>query len=168
MDLRAVLPRRRDCVSICPPQCGTEPDSGELVPVLHNKVRTSVSLIGDISDVDGSIATPLGQPRTMTSLSLNSQMRLTRDSATYVSGGYTVSSLMLHPQAISPNLTAFVGAESGKNGKIMHYVGWADELISPGNSLHYYETVDAFMTSNTELDTDDFYRLYTVPGMNHW
>lgn len=69
-------------------------------------------------------------------------------------------------QAINPDLTAFAGP--GRNGKLMHYVGWADQLISPGNSLHYYETVHAFMTSNSELDIDDFYRLYTVPGMNHW
>lgn len=69
-------------------------------------------------------------------------------------------------QAISPNLTAFVGPE--RNGKLLQYVGWADQIISPGGSLHYYETVHAFMASNSELDIDDFYRLYTVPGMNHW
>ncbi|EPT05616.1 hypothetical protein FOMPIDRAFT_1027212 [Fomitopsis schrenkii] len=67
--------------------------------------------------------------------------------------------------AISPNLTAFAG--SGRNGKLMHYVGWADQLISPGNSLHYYETAHAFMAADSELNIDDFYRLYTVPGMNH-
>lgn len=50
----------------------------------------------------------------------------------------------------------------------MHYVGWADQLISPGNSLHYYETAHAFMAADSELNIDDFYRLYTVPGMNHW
>lgn len=55
-----------------------------------------------------------------------------------------------------------------RNGKVMQYVGWADQIISPGGSLHYYETVHAFMTSNSELDIDNFYRLYTVPGMNHW
>ncbi|KAH9838436.1 feruloyl esterase-like protein [Rhodofomes roseus] len=67
--------------------------------------------------------------------------------------------------AISPNLTAFAG--SGRNGKLMQYVGWADQLISPGNSIHYYESVHAFMTSNTDMEIDDFYRLYTIPGMNH-
>ena len=51
---------------------------------------------------------------------------------------------------------------------MIQYVGWADQLISPGNSLHYYETVHRFMTENTEMDIDDFYRLFTVGGMQHW
>ncbi|KAH9917041.1 feruloyl esterase-like protein [Fomitopsis serialis] len=68
--------------------------------------------------------------------------------------------------AVSPNLTAFAG--SGRNGKLLQYVGWADQLISPSNSIHYYESVHAFMISETDMETADFYRLYTVPGMNHW
>ncbi|KZT11629.1 feruloyl esterase-like protein [Laetiporus sulphureus 93-53] len=67
--------------------------------------------------------------------------------------------------AINPNLTAFAG--SGRNGKVIQYVGWADQLISPGNSLHYYETVHAFTQAYTETDINDYYRLFTVPGMNH-
>ncbi|KAH9855312.1 feruloyl esterase-like protein [Lenzites betulinus] len=68
--------------------------------------------------------------------------------------------------AIDPNLTAF--ATGPRHGKVLHYVGWADQLISPGNSLHYYETVHEFTQANSSLDIDDFYRLFTVPGMNHW
>ncbi|KAI8969402.1 feruloyl esterase-like protein [Trametes punicea] len=68
--------------------------------------------------------------------------------------------------AINPNLTAF--AAPPHNGKVLHYVGWADQLISPGNSLHYYETVHEFTLGNSTLDVDDFYRLFLVPGMNHW
>ncbi|EIW55233.1 feruloyl esterase-like protein [Trametes versicolor FP-101664 SS1] len=67
--------------------------------------------------------------------------------------------------AITPNLTAF--ADAPHNGKVLHYVGWADQLISPGNSVHYYETVHAFARANTSLAVDDFYRLFPVPGMNH-
>ncbi|KAI0642639.1 feruloyl esterase-like protein [Trametes meyenii] len=67
--------------------------------------------------------------------------------------------------AIDPNLTAFAAAPH--HGKVLHYVGWADQLISPGNSLHYYETVHEFTLGNSTLDVDDFYRLFTVPGMNH-
>ncbi|KAI0926181.1 hypothetical protein AcV5_008705 [Taiwanofungus camphoratus] len=67
--------------------------------------------------------------------------------------------------AINPNITAFAGP--AHNGKLLHYVGWADQLISPGNTLHYYETIHTFMTSHTDMDVDDFYRLFTVPGMNH-
>ncbi|KAI0349703.1 feruloyl esterase-like protein [Trametes cingulata] len=67
--------------------------------------------------------------------------------------------------AINPNLTAFASAPH--HGKVLHYVGWADQLISPGNSLHYYETVHEFTLGNSTLNIDDFYRLFTVPGMNH-
>ncbi|KAF9812284.1 hypothetical protein IEO21_06258 [Rhodonia placenta] len=68
--------------------------------------------------------------------------------------------------AIETNLTSFMGP--GHNGKLLQYVGWADQLISPGNSLHYYESVHAWTNANTNMDIDDFYRLFTVPGMNHW
>lgn len=47
-------------------------------------------------------------------------------------------------------------------------MGWADELISPGNSVHYYETVYKWTRANTHMDVNDFYRFFTVPGMNHW
>ncbi|EIN07982.1 feruloyl esterase-like protein [Punctularia strigosozonata HHB-11173 SS5] len=67
--------------------------------------------------------------------------------------------------AIDPNITAFVSAPH--NGKVLHYVGWADQLISPGNSLHYYDTVQAFMQTETDASVDDFYRLFTVAGMQH-
>lgn len=67
--------------------------------------------------------------------------------------------------AIDRNLTAFAGP--GHNGKLLQYVGWADQLISPGNSIHYYESVYAFTRAYTDLDINDFYRLFTVPGMNH-
>ncbi|OCH94812.1 feruloyl esterase-like protein [Obba rivulosa] len=67
--------------------------------------------------------------------------------------------------AVNPNITVFVGPSHG--GKILQYVGWADQLISPGNSIHYYESVHAFMQAETGRDIDEFYRLFTVPGMNH-
>ncbi|OSD06507.1 feruloyl esterase-like protein [Trametes coccinea BRFM310] len=67
--------------------------------------------------------------------------------------------------AINPNLTAFAGPSH--NGKLIQYVGWADQLISPGNTIHYYETVHEFTLANTTMDIDDYYRLFLVPGMNH-
>ncbi|KAI5478768.1 feruloyl esterase-like protein [Pseudohyphozyma bogoriensis] len=54
-----------------------------------------------------------------------------------------------------------------KGGKVMHYVGWSDEIIAPGNSIRYYDEVTAYTTANSELDIDDSYKLYTVPGMGH-
>ncbi|KAI0734161.1 feruloyl esterase-like protein [Fomitopsis betulina] len=53
-----------------------------------------------------------------------------------------------------------------QGGKLLHYVGWADEIISPGGSIHYYDSVKNFMSSGG-TNIDDFYRLFTVPGMEH-
>ena len=69
-------------------------------------------------------------------------------------------------QAIDVDLTPFAAAPH--NGKLIHYVGWADQLISVGNSLHYYGTVKNFTESNTNLKIDDFYRFFPVAGMLHW
>ncbi|TFK46083.1 feruloyl esterase-like protein [Heliocybe sulcata] len=68
--------------------------------------------------------------------------------------------------AIATDLTPFVGPEH--NGKIIHYVGLADNVISPGNSLHYYGTVRDHMAQTSMPNMDDYYRLFTVPGMSHW
>ncbi|KII92403.1 hypothetical protein PLICRDRAFT_133973 [Plicaturopsis crispa FD-325 SS-3] len=65
--------------------------------------------------------------------------------------------------AVSPNITGF----ASRGGKLLHYVGWADQLIAPGNSLLYYESVVANTLHSSTLDPDSFYRLFTVPGMIH-
>lgn len=67
--------------------------------------------------------------------------------------------------AVNPDIRPFVS--SPHNGKIIHYVGWEDQIISPGNSLYYYGQMSEFMNLNTILNVDDYYRLFTVPGMWH-
>ncbi|EIW55264.1 feruloyl esterase-like protein [Trametes versicolor FP-101664 SS1] len=69
--------------------------------------------------------------------------------------------------AIDPDLRAF--AAPPRNGKVLHYVGLTDDVISPRNSFHYYDTVRAHVARSGPggLDVDDFYRLFPVPGMNH-
>ncbi|KAI0078830.1 feruloyl esterase-like protein [Panus rudis PR-1116 ss-1] len=67
--------------------------------------------------------------------------------------------------AISPNLTAFAGPNH--KGKLIHYVGWAENLISAGHSLHYYETVNSLMRLQDDAEMDSFYRMFVVPGMEH-
>ncbi|KAI5478525.1 feruloyl esterase-like protein [Pseudohyphozyma bogoriensis] len=52
-------------------------------------------------------------------------------------------------------------------GKLLHYVGWSDELIAPRNSIRFYDEVSAYTTANSNLTVDDVYKLYTVPGMGH-
>lgn len=51
---------------------------------------------------------------------------------------------------------------------MLHHVGWADQLSSPGNSVHHYETVHAFARANTTLAIDQSTAFFPVPWMNHW
>jgi feruloyl esterase len=68
--------------------------------------------------------------------------------------------------ATTPNLDAF----RARGGKLIQYHGWSDPDITPLNSIHYYESVAAWMShgGNHGLrDTKEFYRLFMVPGMQH-
>ena len=44
------------------------------------------------------------------------------------------------------------------------YHGWNDQLIQPSNSINYYSSVSKAMGAR---ETDDFARLFMVPGMTH-
>jgi feruloyl esterase len=59
--------------------------------------------------------------------------------------------------ATNADLRAF----RASGGKLLQYHGWGDAAVSPLASVEYYESVKALM------DTDDFYRLFMVPGMGH-
>ena len=62
--------------------------------------------------------------------------------------------------ATDPDLSRF----AARGGKLIVYHGWNDPAISPLNTIHYYEQVQAKMG---EAKTADFVRLYMVPGMGH-
>jgi feruloyl esterase len=49
-------------------------------------------------------------------------------------------------------------------GKLIHYHGWSDALVSPAPSVNFYEAVVRGMDQTT---VDSFYKLYMVPGMGH-
>ena len=63
--------------------------------------------------------------------------------------------------AIDPDLSAF----KANGGKMVLWHGWDDPNIAPRNSINYYEDVLATMGGTDE--TDDFLRLFMVPGMKH-
>jgi len=63
--------------------------------------------------------------------------------------------------ATDPDLSAF----KKRGGKLLQYHGWNDQQISAQNSIDYHDTVVARMGGVRE--TDDFYRLFMVPGMLH-
>jgi Tannase and feruloyl esterase len=63
--------------------------------------------------------------------------------------------------ASSPDLAAF----KAHRGKILHYHGWNDGSPPPRHSTEYYSKVVAKMGGLPK--TEDFYKLYMVPGMMH-
>ena len=62
--------------------------------------------------------------------------------------------------AINPDLTRL----KKRGGKIIHYHGWADALVNPQVSLDYYEAV---LKKLGQRQTQEFYKLYLIPGMFH-
>jgi feruloyl esterase len=71
--------------------------------------------------------------------------------------------------ATDPNLGEF----RQRGGKLLQYHGWSDGLITPQNSIDYYESVIALSGSGRQdrtaavRDVQSFYRLYMAPGMAH-
>lgn len=63
--------------------------------------------------------------------------------------------------AINPDIRPFFS----HGGKLLMYHGWADQLIAPGNSVNYYESV--LRVAGGAAKTSDEIRLFMVPGMNH-
>ena len=63
--------------------------------------------------------------------------------------------------AVSPDLKAFFS----HGGKFIHYHGWTDQQVMPGNSINYYNSVVKAMGGAGK--TMESYRLYLAPGMNH-
>ncbi|GHJ89108.1 hypothetical protein NliqN6_5510 [Naganishia liquefaciens] len=62
-----------------------------------------------------------------------------------------------------PDLTAFFA----RGGKVIQYVGWNDQLISPGNSIKWYQDVYAYTLANSNLNPEEHFKLITVPAMTH-
>jgi hypothetical protein len=59
----------------------------------------------------------------------------------------------------SPNLDNF----RARGGKLLMYHGFADPLISPQTSIDYYTRV----AQREDGQTQNYFRLFMVPGMNH-
>lgn len=59
--------------------------------------------------------------------------------------------------AVDPNLARF----RASGGKLLHYHGLADPVVSPLDSTQYHAAVTA------RMPTTDWYRLFLAPGMGH-
>lgn len=72
--------------------------------------------------------------------------------------GATVSSLYT---IANPDLRRF----KATGAKLMQYVGWSDHANRPLEMIDYYRTVERVMGGRAQ--TQDFYRLYLLPGVEH-
>jgi hypothetical protein len=63
--------------------------------------------------------------------------------------------------ATNPDLRRF----KARGGKLIAYVGWADAVGMPLPMIDYYETAER--TLGGRRATQDFFRLFVVPGMTH-
>ncbi|KAF1986555.1 feruloyl esterase B [Aulographum hederae CBS 113979] len=59
-----------------------------------------------------------------------------------------------------------LSAFHARGGKFLSYHGWADQLIPPRASIHYYQNLRATMDAKG-VNTTDFFRLMMIPGMGH-
>ena len=65
---------------------------------------------------------------------------------------------------INPDISAF----RQRGGKLIQYHGWNDESMSPRFATQYYAQVIDMQPGPDKVErTQDFHRLFMVPGMNH-
>ena len=65
--------------------------------------------------------------------------------------------------AVDPDLTEFRRA----GGKLIQWHGWDDVVTQPDGAVRYYEQVVDRTTRGNLEETQDFYRLFMLPGIGH-
>ena len=73
--------------------------------------------------------------------------------------GQTLASVL---NSINPDLSRF----RARGGKLIQYHGFSDPEVPPLTSINYFESVVNLPDESGER-TQEFYRLFMVPGMNH-
>lgn len=62
---------------------------------------------------------------------------------------------------VDPEISGF----KTSGGKLLTYIGWNDPVVSPLDTIAYYEQVRTLQGS--QQATDDFFRLFLAPGVGH-
>jgi hypothetical protein len=73
-----------------------------------------------------------------------------------------VDAVTLSPD-VAPNMGGLAPFKA-KGGKMIHYHGWADALVSAFTSTSFYEAV---LSQMGVAETKSFYKLYMAPGLGH-
>jgi feruloyl esterase len=73
--------------------------------------------------------------------------------------GQTLVSVL---NSINPDLMRF----RAQGGKLIQYHGFSDPEVPPESSIHYFESLVKFPDASPQW-TQELYRLFMVPGMNH-
>lgn len=75
---------------------------------------------------------------------------------------YTFAQSRLGPlvDQVNPDISAF----KARGGKLITFHGWADAVVSPQDTIAYYEQVK---TAQGGASLDGFFRLFMAPGMGH-
>lgn len=156
-------------------QCGPEQTEGCLTAAQVGTVR---KVFSPLYDTKGQLVYPRMQPGVDSSMMLwNGQPFLyAADWWRYViyndpsfDGNLTVEDIEPAREAETYGIDAFSGDLSGvKNcgGKIIHYHGLQDPLITSDNSARYYNLVSRTM-GLPSVDLDEFYRYFRISGMAH-
>lgn len=89
---------------------------------------------------------------------------------------YTEEKLSAILDAVDPNLRTF----RARGGRLLMYQGWSDPVVSPLNTINYYEDVitligkqeaaaknETHVSSSNSTTPETGVRLFMVPGMNH-
>jgi feruloyl esterase len=58
-----------------------------------------------------------------------------------------------------------ISAFKARGGKLITFQGWADPVVSPYDTIAYYQKVVA--AQGSQANTDTFFRLFMAPGMGH-
>ena len=77
--------------------------------------------------------------------------------------GQTLTSIL---NSVDPNLEPF----RAHGGKLIQYHGFSDPEVPPRTSINYFESVlnlSRGPSREIQDETEGFYRLFMVPGMNH-
>ena len=76
--------------------------------------------------------------------------------------------LQLADTVVSPlvdQVNPDIGAFKSRGAKAIVYQGWADPVVNAADTIAYYEQVRN--RQGSQAATDDFFRLFLVPGMGH-